>query len=631
MKTKLYGYAGKELWVDLTAGCITIKEIDPAVMRKYIGGTGFCAALLFTELEAGINPLSAENIVVFATSPLSLNKVPGGGSVIVGFKSPITGAWGEARSGGNFGPDMKRAGFDFIIIKGKSDKPVYLEVVDGTAVLKDAANLKGKDVYEKDSLMKNQLVGGNRKHMSAMCIGLGGENLVRFSSIMHEDRAAGRGGAGAVMGYKNLMGIIVSGSAEIEAANPDQLQKILKRTMEIVIKSDARQGMHAYGTVGDLPANDEDGDLPTKNWRSNSFGKGAEIFDSFQNNNLIKAHPCYAGCPIGCGRIIEVKEGKYKTPVHEGGEYETIAAFTAFLFNDNADLAVKCDYLCNKYGIDTLTTAAVISFAMECYENKIITEADTGGYAFEWGDADAILQGIDMVVNRNHIGDLLAEGVKIASERLGEETKKFAIHVKGLEGPAHDPRSGKLLGITYGTANRGMCHIHPLEGMAFDRGKMDWGMMKYGVRDPETVDRWDEKGKGIDCKILQDGLSSADVLSTCKFMMYAGVTIDHWSEILSALTGWDIDGEELYTICERVINLQRLFNMREGLSRKDDMLPERVLSAPEFGIYENNQDCVIKDFNALLDEYYKTRGWDIETGCPTADKQKELGLTNILL
>jgi aldehyde:ferredoxin oxidoreductase len=232
-----------------------------------------------------------------------------------------------------------------------------------------------------------------------------------------------------------------------------------------------------------------------------------------------------------------------------------------------------------------------------------------------------------MIAHRKHIGNVLAEGVAKAAKIIGKGTEKYAIHIKGLEAPAHDVRAGKMLGIAYATGNRGMCHIHPLEGTSYDYGKMDWGMAKYGVRDPNTLDRWDEEGKGRDCARLQNALIAPDILSTCKFFMYAGVSVDEWASMLAAATGWDIDGRDIIQTGERVYNLQRLFNMREGYSRKDDRLPERILQKPRFGAYAEEDKCIIHDFDAMLNEYYDERKWDRETGCPTEEKLEELDLT----
>ncbi len=624
------GYSGQILRVNLSDKSCTPEPIDGVKARKFIGGAGYGAEILYSELKAGIDPLGPENKLVFATSPLTCNVVAGGGSITVCFKSPLTGVWGESRCGSNFGPDLRRAGYDIVIIEGKSEAPVYLAIVNGKARLEDAQNLVGKDVYEKTDLIE-AAEAINGKKPTVMSIGQAGEKLVLFASIMARDRAAGRSGGGAVMGSKNLLAISVSGTANPNHAHAEGFGTATREAIRTVKNSEMRDGFNKFGTIGDMPANDEDGDWPTQNWRSNSWGKGAALFDEFQEDYLVKAKGCYSGCPIGCARVCEVKGGKYKTPVHEGGEYESISAFTSFLLNQNMDTAVYCDYLCNKWGLDTISSGAMIAFAMECYENGILTEKDIDGIDLTWGNSEVLPVMLEKIAFRQGIGDILADGVRKAARKLGDGAEKFAIHVKGLEGPAHDPRSGKVLGIAYGTANRGMCHIHPLEGMAFDRGKMHWGMLAHGARDPETVDRWDEKGKGADCALLQRALVLPDILTTCKFMSYAGLDPEHWAQMLAESTGWDIDAEELLQVGERVINIQRLFNMREGLGRKDDMLHERVLSVPEFGTYQDETECVIHEYEAMLDEYYESCGWNVETGMPGKVKLQELGLEEYLL
>ncbi|WP_136796352.1 MULTISPECIES: aldehyde ferredoxin oxidoreductase family protein [Desulfosediminicola] len=619
------GYSGQVLRVNLSTRQCDIEPLNVEKARKFLGGAGFGAEVLYNEVKAGVDPLGPDNKIVFATSPVTCNTVAGGGSIMVCFKSPATGAWGESRCGGNFGPDLRRAGFDHIIVEGASDSPLYLAIADGTPRLEDASALVGKDVYEKtDFLEENESFNG--KKPSVMCIGQAGEEKVLFAAIMSRDRAAGRNGGGAVMGAKNLLAISVAGGSQPESANKAGFRDASKATMKTVRSNEICGGFNEFGTIGDMPANDEDGDWPSQNWRSNSWGEGARLFDHFQEQNLVSSKRCYTGCPIGCGRVCEVKEGEFKTPVHEGGEYESISVFTSFVLNKNMDAAVHCDYLCNKWGIDSISAGAMIAFAMECYEKGIITSDDVDGLDLTWGNASALPVLLKMMTFREGFGDILANGVRNASETLGEATREFAIHVKGLEGPAHDPRSGKLLGIAYGTGNRGMCHMHPLEGMAFDRGKLDWGMKAHGARDPETIDRWDEEGKGEDCALLQRAMILPDVLCTCKFMSYAGINPEDWALLVAETTGWDMDAAELLQVGERVHNLQRMFNMREGLGREDDMLPKRVLSVPEFGTYKDEEKCVISDYSKLLDSYYAACGWDVATGTPSPEKIAELGL-----
>ncbi len=617
----MYGYAGKQLRVYLDKKEIKVEDIDFDVMRKYLGGAGYCAKILYKELEKGVDPLSPENKLMFATSPLTSNRIPGGGSVILCFKSPLTNAWGESRCGGDFGPDLRKAGYDFVIIEGKAEEPVFIVINNGDVEFKPAAHLLGKTTSEKLSMIRNEL---NDRKISVMCIGPGGENLVKYATVMFDQRAAGRCGVGTVMGSKNLIAVAVKGSKEINAAQPDKLKDAISEAMAVLRKSEMAAGFKEHGTTGDMAPNDAAGDWPTKNWQSNHWGKAEKMYDDFFDKYLIKNHGCYRGCPIACGRIAEVKEGKFKTPVHEGSEYESLSAFTAFVLNDNLEAAIHATYLCNEYGIDTISAGAVIAFAMECYENGFIKQKDVGGMDLSWGSPDVLPELVRLISSREGIGDVLAEGVKIAAKKLGKGAEKYAVHGKGLEAPAHDPRSGKTLAVAYGTANRGCCHIHPLEAMAYDSGKLDWGMVKFGVPDPNEVDRWDEKGKGEMVKILQDGLVLPDILSTCKFFNYSGITLDHHAEMLSAMTGWEIDGFELMKIGERVINLQRMFNMREGFDREDDMIHERMKKLPAFGIYKDESRCGISDYEAMLDEYYDARGWDKKTGKPLKEKLAEL-------
>ena len=623
MDKLVYGYSGKQLRISLDSGKVSVESINPQVLRKYIGGAGYGARILYDELQKGIDPLSKANKLIFATSPLSLNQIPGGGCVIVCFKSPLTNAWSESKCGSDFGPELKRAGYDAVIIEGRSENPVYIVINDEDIAIKPAEHLTGKSISEKIKMIREEL--GDQK-ISVMCIGPAGEKLVKIAVALSDQRAAGRCGVGAVMGSKNLMGIAVKGSKKVRVAQPERLKEAIKKAMKVVRKNEVAAGFKEHGTTGEMIANDAAGDWPTKNWQSNQWGKAEEIYNEFYNKYLIKNHACYRGCPIACGRVAEVKEGKYKTAVHEGCEYESLSAFTAFVLNENVEAAIQASYLCNEYGIDTISAGAIIAFAMECYEHGVIKKKDIGDLDLSWGNPAALSEMIRLISMREGLGDILAEGVKTASKILGKGSEKFAIHGKGLEAPAHDPRSGKALAVTYGTANRGMCHIHPLEGMAYDSGKFDFGLVKYGLVDPNTIHRWDEKGKGKSVKILQDGLIVPDILSTCKFFLYAGLTIDNYADMLSALTGWEIDGRELLKVGERVINLQRLFNIREGFNRDDDLIPERVRQRPSFGIYQDEPRCVIKDYEGMLNEYYEARGWDLITGKPSKDKLRELGL-----
>jgi len=625
--SQLYGYTGRLLRVDLTEGKVSVEKIKPEILEKFLGGVGYGAKLLYDEIPAGIDPLSPENKLIFTTGPLTGTRAPGSGSIEVCFKSPLTGIWGEAKCGGEGGGTLRKAGYDFLVVEGKAKEPKYLVIDDGKVEIRPADKLKGKTTSQKDKLIEEEL---KDEKFEIAVIGPAGEELVRFASIMVEGRAFGRCGAGAVMGSKGLLAIAVRGNGDIPVAKPDRFQTAVKAGNKKVLDATDGEGWAPGGTTGDIPGNDLKGDIPTKNWRANSWGKGEELYNHFESKNLIRANPCYRGCVLRCGRIARVEGGKWKTPEHEGCEYESICAFTFFVLNEDMDAAVHATYLCNEYGIDTITTGSTIAFAMDCYERGILSKVEADGLDLTWGNTDTTVELVKRIASRKGIGRILGEGVRRASQEIGKGSDLLAIEVKGLEGPAHDGRSGKALAIMYGTANRGMCHIHPLEGMAYDSGKNDFGLVPYGVPDPNTVDRFAEEGKGQIAKTLGDFGILPDILGICKFFVYNDLGLPELAELVSSLTGWDIDGKKLLSIGERVYNLQRMFNVREGIRRIDDMLPERCLKLPEFGEYSSVEGCEIKDYERMLDEYYKARGWSRETGIPTKNKLEQLGLGDLV-
>lgn len=551
-QSAIYGYAGKLLRVDLTREKVSFESIRPEILREYMGGVGYGAKLLYDELPAGVDPFSPDNKLLFATGPLTGTAAPGSGFAEVCFKSPLTGLWGEAKSGGEWGGCLRKAGYDFLVVEGKSNSPKYLFIDNDKVEIKSAEKLRSKTTSHKEALIKEEL---SDETIEIATIGNAGENLVRFASIMIGGRSFGRCGAGAVMGAKNLLAIAVRGNSEIKAAKPDEFLSACRAGNKKVLDRTGKDGLSIGGTTGDIPNCDEAGDIPTKNWRSNSWGKGQELYDHFSNENLVRANPCYKGCVLRCGRIVEVKNGKWKTPVHEGAEYESICAFTYFVLNEDMDAAVHATYLCNEYGLDTISAGAVIAFAMDCYDSGILKKEDVDGLDFTWGNSDTMIELIKRIAGRKGIGKMLGEGTKRAAQQLGKGADALAIQVKGLEGPAHDPRSGKTLAVMYGLSNRGMCHIHPLEGMAYDSGKNDFSLIPYGVPDPQTVDRYDEKGKGKIAAKLQDWGVIPDVVGICKFYIYNGIGPDDVARQISALTGWDVGAEELLSVGRRVYNL----------------------------------------------------------------------------
>ncbi|OYT67693.1 MAG: aldehyde ferredoxin oxidoreductase [Candidatus Wolframiiraptor sp. EX4484-121] len=581
-------------------------------------------------LEAGIDPLSPDNLLIAATGPLTGTLCPSSGSVEFCFKSPLTGIFGESRAGGSFGPRLKFAGYDLIVVRGRSEKPVYLHIRDRYAELRDASHLWGKNVHEATDILLRDLA---EPDASVACIGQAGENLVRFASIMVDyDRAAGRCGGGAVMGAKRLKAVVVDGHGEISAAKPDEFFDAALEAINVV-KARADKGMGRYGTLGGLIRLNESGALPTRNFKTCYFEEAEKVSgQTLSEKYLIKKRACF-GCPIGCGRYIQVPAGDYRTPPHEGAEYETVDMLGVQSMIGDLEAIIKAGYLCNIYGLDTISAGNVIAFAIEAYERGIITEEDAGGIRLRWGDPGVTLALIEKIVKKEGIGRLLAEGVKRASEKLGKGSEEFACHGKGLEIPAHDPRgTSKSLAIQYAVGNpRGACHIEPIWSPMWDFSKVDMGLRRYGLPWPPPS-RFEEEGvgRGEAYRLLILFGELAGILGICRFPLQAAegenLDLDMLSRLTTTLTGLDLKPQDLLKISERVYNLKRCFNVREGVDRRSDKLPRRMMepiaSGPTKGIRVENLD-------GMLDEFYDAMGWDRETGIPRREKLVELGLGDV--
>ena len=623
MSEKWFGFMGKELRINLTGGKISEKPLNREFARKFLGGVGYAAKVLWDELKPKIDPLSPENKLVFTTGPLTGTLCPGSGSFEVCFKSPLTNVWGESRCGGGWGPELKYAGFDIIVIEGRSEKPVYIWVQDREAEIRPADHLTGKNVYETDRVLREEVGDYEAQIVS---IGIAGEKLVRFACIMSGDRAAGRCGGGAVMGSKNLKAIVVRGRGEVPVADPEAFTKAINETERAVLEHPERSSFLG-GTIEYLPSINMLGDLPTKYGSSNYWDKAEDIYKLVKNYE-IKSSTCF-GCMIGCGRYSQVKGGKWSTPVTGGPEYETTASFTAFPLNENVEATIQANYLCNTYGMDTISCGHIIAFAMECYERGWIAKESLDGVELTWGNADAIVSMVEKIAKREGFGDILAEGVKRSAEIIGRGAPDFALHVKGLEMPYHDPRVAKNFALQYGTANRGMCHIHPHETCDVVHAELfALTLVPYGLPKP-PIDGYSETGQARITKIVQDAGVATDVLGVCKFHVWTALTLETLSAITSAAIGWNISDLYLLEVGERVINLQRCFNIREGIRRKDDIIPQRIREVPAFGPFSRKKETAIINYETMLDEYYETRGWDRETGIPTRNKLKELELEEI--
>ena len=615
---KIEGYSQVRLDINLTDGTIEKSELSKEFCRDWVGGYGFGAKVLWDELEPGIDPLGPENKLIFMTGPLTGTPSPSTGRYSVVAKSPLTGIWGQANSAGFWGRDLKRSGFDGVIFEGISSKPVYLVTEDGKAELRDAGHLWGKNTSDTTKIIREEL----GEKFNVACIGIGGENLVKYAAVMNDcdepnwGRAAGRCGMGTVMGSKKVKAIASKGNAKIEVANPDEFKADAKQRYDWVNQSLLKMTLEVYGTATMLDLVHIKGGLPTRNWQTGIF-EGAEKINGTAINETIltKRKPCFS-CPIACGRLSEIKEGKYKSK-GEGPEYEALGTLGSMCGVDNLEAITLAQFLCNEYGLDIISAGNTIGFSMECYEKGILTKEDTGGIELKFGDADLIVDLVPKIGKREGIGDLLAEGTRNMANKLGKDSIKFAMQVKGLELPAYDSRGAKITGLAFATAPRGGDHITAwIEGPAF------LSMPFMLIEDADVGDPLQEiPEKTYILKDLEDGFAVFDSIGGCKFMGIV-LTADDWASLISKLLGYDYTVNDFRKTGERLFTLAKIFNLREGLTRADDTLPARLLEEP---LPEGPAKGQIVNLDPLLDAYYEFRGWD-KNGIPTKEKLKELGL-----
>ncbi|NHM26112.1 aldehyde ferredoxin oxidoreductase family protein [Desulfofundulus sp. TPOSR] len=620
-----YGFAGKLLRVNLTSGEFKVEELDKNELRKYMGCVGYAARLLYQEMPGGIDPLAPEAKVVLATGAVTGTLCPSGGSYEVCYKSPLTGTWNQARSGGAFGPKLKYAGFDFVVIEGKAEEPVYVYIHDGEAEIKPAKHLWGLNVEETTDALIREL---DDPEISVATIGQAGENGVLYAALMNDrGRAAGRGGIGAVFGSKNLKTVVVNGRGGIKVARPKEFAEAVEKA-EQWLKNYPFGSIPSLGTVGLVSLNNSLGILPTKNFQTAYFDKADQVSGETLNRKYqIKRRACY-GCSFACGRYTSVGGGKFATPPMEGPEYETVDMLGPICGVDNLEAIIRGNYLCNIYGLDTISTGMSIAFAMECYEKGLLTDKDTDGMPLRWGDGEVVVKLVEKIAHREGIGALLAQGVKRMAEQLGPAAEEAAIHVKGLELPAHEPRSeSKVLAVQYAVSPRGACHMHPNWASTWDFGQLDCGMKEFGLPWPPAGIQDESPQKGIVYRYVALQGEISEILGACIFYSWGTegscITPQLYAEIVSALTGWDVTAAELVTAAERSWNLKRCFNAREGFTRKDDKLPGRFSQAIQDG---PSAGARVENLDAMLDAYYEAMGWDRQTGFPAPEKLRELGL-----
>ena len=626
----MFGYMGKILRVNLTKGKITEEPLEESIARKFIGGRGLGAYILFNELKPDIDPLGPENKLVVATGVVTGIPFPGNSGLNVMAKSPLTGIWGESTAKGFFGPELKAAGYDVIIVEGKADAPVYLWVHDGEAEIKDASRLWGKPTREVQRIIKAEL---KDDRVQVGCIGIAGENLVKFANILLGfNHFAGRTGMGAVMGSKKLKAIAVRGTGRARYAHEEKLVDLL---MEKLTSKEALRGpyfpdgLFKYGSLADLGYWQETGRLPTMNFRKCLFSGYDNITAETLTGSphLIRRNTC-PYCTVGCNKVVEAHHPYEVDPDYGGPEYEPTAALGSLCMNDNLVSVIKMIELCNRYAMDAMSAGVIIAFAMECYEKGKITRQDADGLDLTWGNHDAMVQLIEKIAKRQGIGDLLAEGVKRAAEKLGGGTEEFAIHVKGMEFPMHDVRGMKGHGLGIATSNRGACHLQVETDDMFE-GQLDPAIGIDETTFPkEHRDRLYAGPEKVKiAKIIGDLFAVFDSLVICKWTVYpcGGYKTGTIVDVVATATGWDFTIDELMKTGDRIFNLCRAFNVREGITRKDDKLPKRFTEPLPEGPYKG--EAFPEDvFEKMLNHFYRLRGWDKKTGIPTRKKLEELEL-----
>jgi aldehyde:ferredoxin oxidoreductase len=610
-------YAGKFLRIDLTKGTWQEESISDEQVKTWLLGSGFAAKLFYDEMDPSLDPLDPASPLLIFNGVLAGTFAPTGCRTSFCGKSPLTGIWNEANLGHYWGAELRFAGYDGLIITGRAEKPIYLWLngLDNTIEFRDAAHVWGKDYFEAaDTLLaecdsRAQIAG----------IGPAGENLVKIAGIMSGPsdyvRAAARGGMGAVLGSKNLKAIVIRGQQKPDYPDKKAFLTEVKEQNAYIKKNST--AMSEFGTAGGVMGTEWYGDMPMQNWTLGSWDEAENVSgQTIYEKYLVKHTHCYA-CPIGCGKEIEVTEGEYVTPRGEGIEYETIAGFGGMARIDNAESVILANSLCNRYGLDTISTSSVIAFAMEAYEKELIGPEDTGGVELRFNNPEAMLETIKKITFREDIGDVLAEGVREAARRIGDGAEEFAIHVKGLEVAYHDPRAFVSMAVNYATASRGGCH---LEAASYWNG---YGITLPDAGYPESLQHHESDAE--QAKLAYDWQNYASVynpMGLCKFLIKGKVGPARMAEIANRALGWAWTAEDVLTMGDKLFQLKRLINLRLGISAADDVLPKRLVTKPR---PSGHAQGILPDMEVMMPVYYELREWD-EIGVPRPERLERLGL-----
>lgn len=609
------GWIGRIIRVDLTAGDYVVEDMDPDLIRSFIGGRGVGSKLLYDEVDAGVDPLSAENKLIFMTGPLTGTGAPCSSRYMVITKSPLTDTIGSSNSGGFWGPELKFAGYDGIIFEGCADEPVYLWIKDDEVEIRPALHLWGKTTHETEDLIRGEIENSyEARDVRIASIGPAGEKLSRIACVINDKhRAAGRSGVGAVMGSKRLKAIAVSGTKRITFADKEAFRQAIGEARAVLRAGPVTsEALPTYGTAVLVNIINEAHILPTRNWQQTYFEGADKISgEAIAETILLRKKGCFA-CPLACGRLTKIADPRYQElgsakNQGEGPEYETVELMGAACGIDDLAAITKANYICNELGMDAISAASTVACAMELYEKGYLPEEEIG-FKANFGSGEALVLLTEKMGRRDGIGDILAEGAYRLAEKYGH-TELF-MGVKKLEAPAYDPRGVQSMGLQYATSNRGACHVR---GYAIANEIL-------GIH--EKTDPLVTEGKAAMVKVLQDLTAVIDSSGLCLFVALApGFLYERVQQLLNGATGETYSVDELMRIGERIWNLERLFNCSAGFTRADDTLPKRLLEEP------GGPTGDVCKLGMMLDEYYQLRGWD-EQGIPTREKLDDLGLPN---
>jgi aldehyde:ferredoxin oxidoreductase len=611
------GYWNKILRVDLTNRRITKEEIDEDTYRLFVGGAGIGAKILWEEISSETNPFDADNRLIFAGGPFQGHPVPGSAKFSIISKSPLTNTYADSAAGARWGPLFKRAGYDVLVIQGRSENPVYIYIEDDKVRIRDARGVWGMDSYQAVDEIRKE-IGDPRA--SVATIGQAGEKLVKIACIVVDKHSfAGRCGLGAVMGSKNLKAVVVKGSRKVPVSNLSQLKSYNHKYSKEIHKASIESELRPHGTPALCIAAEGFGDMPIKYWTEDTWPEGAKKIGAPNYTEVLSAkpYPCLY-CPIGCHRNIEIQSPKKYKLKGIGPEYETLGMLGTNLLIDDVKAISIANDLCNRLGMDTISAGACIGLAMECYEKGIITKRDTAGMELKWGDADVLIELVKQIGNRVGFASIFSEGTVQAAKKLGKNALELVVEVKGLDFPAHDARACWGLVPTYATGTRGACHIR---GVEEDVEMSGFYMPEIGVSE-EHAKFFNPEGKAHLAVKMQDYCALINSLVLCVFMPDGGgLSFTSILNIFNSITGWDWDIQEAMTCGERIFTLQRLINQRDGYAKKDDKLPPKMHVPAKKGFRAGK----IPPVNDLLNEYYELRGWDKE-GHPTKEKLEKLNL-----